>query len=227
MRPEAGHGHARGQTLVETALILPLFVMVVAGIIVLGIGVFYHQQVSNAAREAARFAAIHSATALCPTEGSLQPEPPWPESYPETGCDTKALGWPHMTSHARGAIFAIPKADVQVAACWSGYQMTSPPAIDAPPPGTYDVIGTIDSVFRQCTIDGRDPTTDSSAIGCRASLPTVDEASAISEKKERVVANTVTTYACYVWRPPLAGFLLIPTEVTLRAVATEAIQRQQ
>ena len=47
-------GPARGQTLVETALVLPLFLMVVLGIIVMGIGLFYQQQVTNAAREAAR-----------------------------------------------------------------------------------------------------------------------------------------------------------------------------
>src|SRR5688572_33319437 len=89
-----------GQTMVELALIMPLFVMVLTGIIVFGIGVFYQQQISNAAREAARYAAIHSATALCPTEGNLQPASP-PQTYPLTGCDTKALGWPQMTSGAR------------------------------------------------------------------------------------------------------------------------------
>ena len=35
-----------GQTLVEIALILPLFLMVLVGIIVLGIGVFYQQQMT-------------------------------------------------------------------------------------------------------------------------------------------------------------------------------------
>lgn len=49
----------------------------------------------------------------------------------------------------------------------------------------------------------------------------------MSESKAVIVANTVTAYACYVWRPPLAGFLLIPGQLTLRATATEAIQRQQ
>jgi len=213
--------------MVELALIMPLFVMILVGIIVLGIGVFYQQQLANAAREAARFAAIHSATALCPTEGDHSPAAP-PETYPVTGCDSKALGWPYMRPHARNAVFGLPKADVHIAACWSGYQLTSTGARDAPPPGTYDApIGTINSAFVQCSIDGDDPTVDPSGIGCSDGLPTVDEASAISESKERVVANTVTTYACYVWRPPMAGFLLIPAEVTLRAVATEAIQRQQ
>ena len=35
-------------------------------------------------------------------------------------------------------------------------------------------------------------------------------------------ANQVTVYACYDWRPPLAGFLLIPETVPLRATFTEA-----
>lgn len=230
MRAAAGGQHAKdGQTMVEMALVMPLFVMVLMGIIVLGIGVFYQQQLSNAAREAARFASIHSATALCPTEGDHPPAAHHtPETYPVTGCDTKALGWPYMTPHARNAVFGLPRANVHIAACWSGYQLVSTGARDAPPPGTYDApIGTIDSAFAQCSIDGADPTVNPSAIGCADGLATVDEASAISESKERIVANTVTTYACYVWRPPMAGFLLIPAEITLRAVATEAIQRQQ
>lgn len=223
--PRRDQPHA-GQTLVELALIMPLFIMVLTGIIVFGIGVFYQQQLSNAAREAARFAAIHSATALCPTEGSLQPNSP-PPTYPFTGCDTKALGWPQMTAHARNATFGLTRSQVRIAACWSGYRLVSTNAYDAPPPGTYDVIGTIDSVFVQCSIDGVDPTQDAGAIGCADGLPTTDQASSLSESNANIVANTVTAYSCYVWRPPLAGFLLIPPQITMRAVATEAIQRQQ
>lgn len=212
--------------MVELALVMPLFVMVLMGIVVFGIGVFYQQQLSNAAREGARYTAIHSATALCPTEGTYQPASP-PATYPFTGCDTKALRWPYMTAHARNAVAGLPKSAVHLAACWSGYQMVSTGARDAPPPGTYDVIGTIDSVFAQCAIDGVDPTQTAGSIGCSGTLPTTDQASSISETKERKVANTVTVYACYVWSPPMAGFLLIPPSITLRAVATEAIQRQQ
>ncbi len=39
--------------------------------------------------------------------------------------------------------------------------------------------------------------------------------------------NQVTVYVCYRWNPPLAGFLLIPSTVTMRAVVTEALQYQQ
>jgi hypothetical protein len=224
---------SEGQTLVEAALVMPLFVMLLVGIIVLGTGVFYQQELTNAAREAARYAAIHSATAVCPTTGDYDPASP-PQSYPLVttpgGCDRKAQGWPRMTARAREAVFGLPRPDVKVSACWSGYRKDSATgAIDAPPPGDYTSlgIGPISSVFVQCTIDGHDPTTDPGGIGCADGLPTTDHASSMSESVTTPIANTVTAYTCYVWRPPMAGFLLIPEQVTLRGVITEAIQRQQ
>lgn len=218
----------RGQTMVELALIMPMFLMVLMGIIVLGIGVFYQQQITNAGREAARFAAISSATAQCPVAGSMDPASP-PLTYPlPGGCDRKVDGWPKLTAHAREAVFGLPKSAVYVSACWSGYRKdTAAGAIDAPPPGTYDTLGTITSVFVQCHIGGSDPATNAQSISCGAGLPTTDQASSLSDAVGRPVANTVTAYSCYTWNPPLAGFLLIPQEVILRAVVTEAIQRQQ
>lgn len=217
----------RGQTLVEFALVAPLFTMLLVGIITLGIGVFYQQQISNAAREAARYAAIHSASSLNPTAGSLDPAYPL-DTYPPGGVDRKVDGWPLMTGHARSQVFGLPRAEVKIAACWSGYRLGSATgAYDAPPPGNYDVIGPITSVFVQCSIDGADPTQDLRLIGCADGLPTTDQASSQSESSANIVANTVSAYACYVWTPPMAGFLLIPSQVTLRAVATEPIQRQQ
>jgi hypothetical protein len=231
----------RGQTIVETALVLPLFLTVLFGIIIVGIGVFYQQQLTNVAREAARYAAIHSATEpLCPVVPRVGYDPQGsykPLSY--LRCDTPELGWPKMTAAAREAITGVRRADVQIAACWSGYRVPGTEGnyalggFDQKPPGVYDIGGTVvtvtasESVFVQCSIDGRDPTTDSASIGCRGGMPTTDQASAISDSAGRPVANTVTVYACYVWQPPLAGLLLIPNSVTMRAVITEAIERQQ
>lgn len=221
--------------MVEMALVTPLFAMVLVGIITLGIGVFYQQQITNAAREAARFAAINSATAQCPTVPRLPYDPMGsyrPLSY--TRCDRPENGWPRMTAAGRSAIFGMPDAAVRISACWSGYRDGGGGGDwDAAPPGTYDYGGTpvtvsaTEHVFVQCQIDGVDPTTNSADIGCASGMPTTDQASAISEATGRHVANTVTAYACYVWSPPMAGFLLIPDSVTLRAVITEAIQRQQ
>ncbi len=221
---------ARGQAIVELALVFPLFVAIFFGIIVLGIAVFYQQQITNAAREAARYASIHSATASKPTVSWLDPTSP-PLSY--VRFDRPEEGWPYMTATGRSKIFGLNPAGVNIAACWSGYWQDNDPAkFDAPPPlgpPGYDIIGPVNSTFHQCTIDGVDPTQDPGGIGCTDAMATttVDTASDLSEGQGRIVANTVTAYACYRWSPPLAGFLLIPQTVTFRAVITEPIERQQ
>ncbi len=215
------------------ALVAPLFFMLVFGIIILGIGVFYQQQVTNAAREAARYAAITSATAQCPTASTLDPRSGAAGAFVRreyVACDRPTEGWPKMTAAARELLFGIDGPRVQVHACWSGYRDTANPSIyDAPPPGTYQIAGTpytYATTFHQCRIDGIDPTTDPDSIRCVAGMTTTDEASNMSEKEGVIVANRVTAYACYTWRPPLAGFLLIPPSVVLRASITEPIQRQ-
>lgn len=234
----------RGQTMVELALIFPLFTMVLAGIIVLGIGVFYQQQVANAAREAARWAAIHSATAACPTTGSLDPEGIDPETgyagaYPEPSTYVPGLSgtcyndWAPMMTWSRERLFGLDANAVYFSTCWSSYHDTTGGNYDAPPPGTYEIpvgsgiVQTFATTWAQCTIDGQDPTTASSSIGCTPGLATDDTGSAMSEGPGVIIGNRVTAYACYRWSPPLAGFLLIPDEVVLRGVVTEPIQRQQ
>lgn len=219
---------SRGQALVEFALILPLFLMVLVGVIVLGIIVFYNQQLTNAAREAARYAAVHSATALCPVVGHENPSTP-PLGYAR--CDPVDTSWPQMTAFARSKVFGFNSANVVFSACWAGYQPKNSAlnvTKDAPPPGNYaPPVGLQDTEWRPCTIGGVDPTVNSNAIGCAAGLPTFDTASSLSEGPGRIVANRVSAYACMKWSPPMAGFLLIPQTVTLRAVISEPIQRQQ
>ncbi|MGH2455527.1 MAG: TadE family protein [Candidatus Limnocylindria bacterium] len=235
--------HSGGQAMVELMLVLPLFLMILVGIIVLGMGIFFQQQVTNAAREAARFAAIHSATAQRSVVGWLDPnseDPPGsgvsgtyaafqPDTY--NRWDEPSDGWPNMTAHARSLVFGLNSNGVHIAACWSGYRNDSNNAFDAPPDElTIDIGGTsvpYATTYSQCTIDSQDPTTNPDAIGCTPGLPTHDEASSMSEGQGVIIGNRVTAYACYVWTPPLAGFLLIPGEVALRAVITEPIQRQQ
>ena len=222
--------------MVELALVFPLFIMLLFGIVILGVGIFYQQQLTNAAREAARFASVHSATAQQPTVSTLDPAlgalaAYKPQSYIEY--DRPSESWPHMTAAARRLVFGLDPTTVNVAACWSGYRDNSTNLFDAPPDGLeVDISGTTvtyDTTWSQCTIDGHDPTSEPDAIGCSTTLATttVDEASNMSEGTGKPVANSVTAYACYEWSPPLAGFLLIPQTVTLRAVITEPIERQQ
>ncbi|HEX7067389.1 MAG TPA: TadE family protein [Candidatus Limnocylindria bacterium] len=222
----------RGQTLVELALVLPLAIAALTGIITFGLGVFYTQQVTNAAREAARFAAIHSATAQCPTVSKMDPMPKPGDGYyrcdaPEDlAPDGSPDPWGNMVDAGRSKIFGLPSQAVIIVACWSGYVDDATGAYDAPPP---DTVAGISTSWAPCTIDGKDPAAQSESIPCSANLyaGTSDTASNVSEAQGRTVANQVTVFACYEWTPPLAGFLLLPDTITLRGVVSEPIQRQQ
>jgi hypothetical protein len=229
----------RGQTLVEMALAAPMFFMVLIGIIVLGIGVFYQQELTNVAREAARYAAIHSATAQCPTVSNLEPDPP-PQSYYR--CDPPDTNWPQMTSFARERAFGLPPDGILFSACWSGYWYDpnsdgdfSDADYDAPPAA---LPSGPPNPFRYCTIPSDvggtivdvNPRTDPEQIRCTSPMPMTgvpnDMASSMSAFNS-IIANEVTVFACFNWAPPGAGFLLIPETVTLRAVITETLQYQQ
>lgn len=156
--PFTPHGSraSRGQSLTEFALVAPLFFMILCGIIVIGIAIFYQQQVTNAAREGARYASIHSATARCPTVSNLAPAVsllPLPNSY-TAFCDPPAGRWPKMTAHARDKLFGLNSAGMQLTACWSGFWTKNSSgnweehdqiAADPLPPYTPNA-------FRECTV---------------------------------------------------------------------------
>jgi hypothetical protein len=237
----------KGQTLVEFALIVPLLVVLISGIITLGIGVFVQQQLTNAAREAARYAAIHSATSQCPT--TSWKEPNWSRVGPNIDqidyptCDPPSLQWPEMTAHAREPISGMNRDGVDFAACWSGYWDDDPAlnanAYDAPPAKPD---GTPNK-FYDCKIGGIDPRTATDALSCPPPLTTAadDMASNLAASSDSISpANQVTVYACYQWAPPLGGVgfpilcpqgfctvEIVPSVVTMRAVITEAMQHQQ
>jgi Flp pilus assembly protein TadG len=52
----------RGITLVESALILPVFFLLVIGMIVAGLGVFRYEEVASLSREGSRWASVHGNT---------------------------------------------------------------------------------------------------------------------------------------------------------------------
>jgi hypothetical protein len=229
----------RGQTLVEFALVAPLFTVVLGGIFVFGIGVFYQQQLANAGREAARYASIHSATSVCPTTSWIAPAlNRLPEDFEFENydrCDPPDLRWPIMTEYARTKVFGLDASEVHFAACWSGYWDEDPndrhdaPAIDpdSSPPGAPNE-------FRECTIGGVNPRTDSGDLPCPPPLTEDwslepgdgdDKASNLAFSNASTT-NQVTIYACYEWSPPfLSSFT--GGSVTMRAVSTEAMQHQQ
>jgi TadE-like protein len=204
-----------GQALTEFALIFPIFVLALVGSIVIGMFLFYQAQVTNAAREGARFAIVHSATAQCPTVSWKDPNLAGLSLGTYARCDAPP-SWPKLTDYARAKLFGLPKNLVGVTACWSGY--TSGATYDQPPkdPATH-----APNTFAPCTIGGVDPTTATGSLPCPATTITTDD------KASDLHDNQVSVYACYVWKPPMGGFLLLPSSITIRAVVTEVVQRQQ
>jgi TadE-like protein len=229
----------RGQALVEFALVFPLFLLLLMTLIVFGLYVFYNQQLSNAAREAARFAAVHSVTSQCPVVSQLDPiKTLQPPDNKYTRCDAPESGWPNMTGAARSKIWGMAPNQVSLTACWSGFINPTTLQRDEKPntPGV---------VFTDCTISGIDPQTNPSSLPCPAPMttpstnPNREAAPADGDDKASSLAvvggstgadthypTTVTVYTCFNWRPPMAGFVVIPNQIALRAVITEAVQRQ-
>lgn len=210
-----------GQALAEFALIFPIFIIAVTSVIVTGLYIFNQQQLENVAREGARYAAVHSATAQCPTASWKPPN----SSAISTrwlidryyACDPADRGWPVMTPHAKGFAIGMIPNDVHVAACWSGYHSPGNPTnYDFPP---NDPAGAA-NVFAPCVFH------DSSTVN-PYTLPCPRMTSAADDTGSSIPDNLVTVYACYNWKPPMGGVLFIPQQVTLRAFVTEVVQTQR
>ena len=64
----AGQRRGRGQAVVEFALVVPIFFLVLLAIIEAGRFMFYYETLNNATREGARYAIVNGANSLnCPT----------------------------------------------------------------------------------------------------------------------------------------------------------------
>jgi TadE-like protein len=220
-------GRSRGQALTEFALVFPIFMLLLSTVFVLGLYVFFNQELENAAREAARYAAVHSTGSTCPTVSRLDPIFSM-NGGPPYRCDAPENGWPNMTGAAKGAAWGLSPSKLYVRACWSGY-------VDAS--GQADALPTSPNTFEDCTIGGVNPRTTPNSIPCPPPATTSgstmqmadgdDKASALAFANGQAYPTTVTVFACYTWAPPMAGFLFVPSTIVLRAVITEGMQRQQ
>jgi hypothetical protein len=233
-RSFAPSDHRRGQTLVEAALVLPLFIAVISSIITFGLWVFYQQEIATVAREAARYAAVHSASADCPMGGWLAPVPNTvPDGAGAWDCESASAGWPGMTAHGRTFAFGLDQTGVHITPCWAGYHdFGNIASYDAGPIWANDDV--TPNPWFDCTMESSniDPLAQTSSLPCPATTTEAagnDTASnlAVSDRDLAVAANRVIVYACYNWSPPLAGFLGIPQTVILRAVFSEALQHQR
>lgn len=216
----------RGQALTEFALVFPIFMLLMMSIVVLGLWVFNNQQLENAAREAARYAAVHSTGSQCPTVSRLDPIDT--NGGVPFRCDPPENGWPYLTGAARSKVWGVNASQVRVSACWSGYVDTNMNADALPIPANQ---------FTECKIGGVNPRTHPNDIPCpppatsdgstSSKADGDDKASALAYANGMAYPTTITVFVCYNWAPPLSGFLFVPTTITLRAVITEAMQRQQ
>ena len=226
--PRPPRTYGRGQALVEFAFVFPIFMALLMSIIMLGLYVFYNQQLENSAREGARFAAVNSTRAQCPTVSRLDPILSNQEPDKYIRCDAPEKGWTRMIGKARSSIWGMSPNLVAVSACWSGF-------VD-PVTQAHDALPEPPNVFTQCTIGGVNPIDDAGSLACPPPTPAIftgtpstagdDKASSLAFANGRHYPTTVTVYACFQWTPPLSGFGIIPSTITLRAIVTEAMQRQ-
>jgi Flp pilus assembly protein TadG len=60
------HDKPRGQAMVEFALVIPVFILLMVGLFDFGRVIWVNDTLASAAREAARFAIVHGPTSTCP-----------------------------------------------------------------------------------------------------------------------------------------------------------------
>jgi hypothetical protein len=99
--------HFRGQALVEFALVAPLFLLLLFGIIETGRFIFYYEMLNNATREGARYAIVNGANSLtCPTG------PPEGEAW---ACDPTG---DDVVDRVRSSAMGVVGSDVAVTPVW-------------------------------------------------------------------------------------------------------------
>jgi len=96
----------RGQALAEFALVVPLFLILVLGIVDFARGIFVYSVLSNAAREGARYAMVHGTLSVDNPPGPSGPGTPDPD------------GFVYVAPKARELTFTIDKSAVSVGTCW-------------------------------------------------------------------------------------------------------------
>jgi len=98
---------SRGQALVEFALVVPFFFLLLFGIIEAGRFIFYYESLSHATREGARYAIVNGANTLgCPSG---------PAAPGTSGCDTAGN---NVVSRVRQAARGVPSTGISVDRCW-------------------------------------------------------------------------------------------------------------
>jgi Flp pilus assembly protein TadG len=81
-----GRRGARGQSLVEFALVLPIIVLLIAGFVEIGRAVFAYNTIANAARQGARVAAVNQLADVTDCDETRPIEDPYEPHWSIRGC---------------------------------------------------------------------------------------------------------------------------------------------
>jgi hypothetical protein len=161
-----------------------------------------------------------------------------------------------MTTAAKSKVAGLYAGDLHMTACWSGYwTKDSNGAWAAWDQVAIDPSTGMPNEFRECSVRvfGWTPTQDRDVepstvhvinprtgldissgepitVDCLQPFPSTtstDDMASNYSASNGASSNRVSVLVCYPWRPPLAGFLLIPRTVTLQANVVEAMEYQQ
>jgi Flp pilus assembly protein TadG len=80
------HGRARGQSLVEFSLVFPIIVLLVVAFVEVGRAVFAFNTIANAARQAARVAAVNQLPDVTDCDATRPVEDPYEPHWSIRGC---------------------------------------------------------------------------------------------------------------------------------------------
>jgi Flp pilus assembly protein TadG len=103
-REAARDSRARGQSLVEFALVIPIIILLVVGFFEIGRAVFAYNTIANAARQAVRVAIVNQLPDVTDCDASRPVEDPFEPHWSLRGC-----------AIAAGAALGITTANVSVA----------------------------------------------------------------------------------------------------------------
>ena len=141
----------RGQGLAEFAIVLPIFLLIVFGAIDLGRVIWATDDVTNAAREGARYASTHGGT-WCSATGSIGyccPTGPGLSGTPQPSCSAWSPDSKEPTRVATRAFFIAAGSSTTVQVC---YYTTASCSGDTDQSGATNTRGTYVTVTVQATV---------------------------------------------------------------------------
>jgi Flp pilus assembly protein TadG len=98
---------SRAQALVEFALVVPWFFLMLFGIIEAGRFIFYYETLNSATREGARYAIVNGSNTIgCPSG---------PAAPGTSSCDAAGA---NVVARVRSAAIGLPASGVSVDRCW-------------------------------------------------------------------------------------------------------------